>query len=697
MRAVSWVFAIIGGCALVVGVVGNLVAGDPAGAGWYLIGPAPLYAVGLAGAFRGRGHPVAIWLLVSGSLTMVNSCLGDVVLRHAGPATAGWVVFAAICADTASQAAGIGLIGLFPTGRPDRTWQRAVLIVAAALAVLVPVLVLVASRWMPRDPYAAPGGPSIASPLFQSAVGSLSSVANVVYQSFTVVLIAGLVMLYLRYRRSPAAERRQVRVALVGLAAGIAVFGAQIALVWTGGQGVGWSVALVALWIIGLTLVLGSLIVALSPEEMLGVDRSARRSAVSWGLRALIVVGIVAVAAALGIVASRYMSAGAAILVTAAAVLVVQPAQRRLERFADRWGFGARLDGYEVLARFGAMLETSPGTDDLLTRLADAIRQSLLLQWSRVRLDLATPPGSRQIFGSAGVEAGDRPAPVLVVPLTHGGEALGAIECGPRRDGPLLDEDRRLLAHLASQAAAAVHNLQLSAQLAARLEVIREQAAELAASRSRIVVAQDAERQRIQRDLHDGFQQDLVVLTAKLALAREQLRRGDPRGGQALAELQRDLGDALVHLREFAHAIHPPVLADQGLLEAIEAQASRLPIEVVIDADPALRGVRYPKQIETATWYVVAEALTNAVKHANARQVVIGLAQPNGSLAVEVSDDGCGFDPAAPRGIGLVGLADRIAIVNGQLTIDSTRGYGTKLRAEVPLGASTASGVSTGE
>ena len=98
-------------------------------------------------------------------------------------------------------------------------------------------------------------------------------------------------------------------------------------------------------------------------------------------------------------------------------------------------------------------------------------------------------------------------------------------------------------------------------------------------------------------------------------------------------------------MREFAHAIHPPVLSDQGLLEAIEAQAARLPLEVVIEADPALRGVRYPAHIETTTWYVVAEAMTNAVKHARAERVLVALAQPDGHLAVEVRDDGCGFDP----------------------------------------------------
>ena len=132
------------------------------------------------------------------------------------------------------------------------------------------------------------------------------------------------------------------------------------------------------------------------------------------------------------------------------------------------------------------------------------------------------------------------------------------------------------------------------------------------------------------------------------------------------------------------------MLADQGLLEAIEAQAARLPLEVVIEADPALRGVRYPPHVETATWYVVSEALTNAVKHAHARRVLVALAQPNGQLAVEIRDDGCGFDQATVRGLGLASLADRMSIVNGALSIDSGPGRGTTLRAEVPLTAAGA-------
>ena len=476
------------------------------------------------------------------------------------------------------------------------------LIAAGGLALLVPVLVLASSPAAPRDPFADPGATPPASPIFLAWARPASAAANVAYQAFAAVALVGVVMLYLRYRRAPQAQRRQIRLALIGMASAMAVFAALLALVWTGGQGFGWAAVLFVLWIIGLSLVLGSLIVALSPEELLGIDRSARRTAVHRGLRVLAATGYVAIAATLGILASRYLPDGAAIVVAAGAALAFQPAQRRLERIADRWAFGARLDGYDVLSRFGALLQAAPAPDSLLAELAQEICQALRLSWVTVRLDVdadgaspltgyaAAGPGDQAGHGERAVH-GEQDGPDLVAPT-------GAWRRGARRDrvraaagGSLLDEDRRLLAHLAGQAAAAIRNLRLSAQLAGRLEVIKRQAAELAASRARVVLAQDAERRRIQRDLHDGFQQEVVVLTAKLALARQWLRRGDQRASQALGELQADLGGLLAHLREFAHAIHPPVLADQGLLEAIEAQASRLPVEVIIDADPALRGL----------------------------------------------------------------------------------------------------------
>jgi signal transduction histidine kinase len=248
-----------------------------------------------------------------------------------------------------------------------------------------------------------------------------------------------------------------------------------------------------------------------------------------------------------------------------------------------------------------------------------------------------------------------------------------------------LPEDHALLGHLAGQAAAAVRNLHLAAELSNQLEVIRRQASDLTASRARLARAQDTERQRIQRDLHDGVQQDLVVSLAKLAMARERLRRGDPRAGESFQELQLDLAALLAGLREFAHSIHPPVLADQGLLEALEGHAGRLPVEVIIEAEARLRGVRFPRHVETAAWYLLSEALTNAVKHSGAGHVTVGLAQPDGRLVVEIRDDGRGFDPGTARGLGLSGMADRMSIVRGTIQVVSAPGHGTTLRGEFPL------------
>jgi signal transduction histidine kinase len=691
MRAISIVLAIIGGCALVAATVIELATGDPAEVVWLLVWPTPFYAVGLAGVLRRPGNRAAVWLLAAGVLFMLQECLGDALPPLTAGSSSAWIVaLIAAWAGSLGTVAWIGLIGLFPTGVPQGPGERWVLRASAAAALLLPVLLMVSSAAAPGDSFPGPGGPSIPSPLFLPAAHPLEPIAVWLYNWFPTWIVLGLVMLYLRYRRSPSDDRRRIRWLLAGMGSTVVVLAALFALASSLGPGLFGTVIISFLWALGLVLALGSLVVALSQDGLFGIDRSARRSMVYRGLWLLIAVVYATAAAALGLLAGQYLPLGVVVLLVAAAALLFQPARRRLERLADRWVFGARLDGYEVLTRFGSMLEASPGPADLLPRLAAAIREGLGLQWARVRLDVETVGGSLPVTGAAGLEPGEVPEAALIVPLIHAGTVVGRIECGPRRDGPLLEEDRRLLANLAGQAATAARNLHLTAELSDRLNLIRRQAAELIASRARVAQTQDAERQRIQRDLHDGVQQDLVALTANLALARERLRRGDPRADESLAELQRDMGGLLGQLRDFAHAIHPPVLADQGLLEAIEAQAARLPLEVVIEADPALRGVRYPPQVETATWYVVSEALTNAVKHARASRVLVALAQPDGHLAVEVSDDGCGFDQATVGGLGLASLADRMAIVDGALRVDSSPGRGTTLRAEVPLAAAGA-------
>jgi signal transduction histidine kinase len=216
----------------------------------------------------------------------------------------------------------------------------------------------------------------------------------------------------------------------------------------------------------------------------------------------------------------------------------------------------------------------------------------------------------------------------------------------------LLAEDRRLLAYFAAQAAVGVHNLHLAAELSQRIDQVRDQAAELAASRDRVVAGQDAERRRIQRVLHDGVQQEIVALSARAGLVRQQLLRGDPAAADGLAGMQRDLATTLHDVREIAYAIHPPVLADRGLLEAIEAQSSRLALPMAVRADPQLRGVRFGEQIEVTAWYVLAEALSNVVKHAGASEVEVSLTQEDGRLGLMIRDDDAVSTLTGPAGWG---------------------------------------------
>jgi signal transduction histidine kinase len=219
------------------------------------------------------------------------------------------------------------------------------------------------------------------------------------------------------------------------------------------------------------------------------------------------------------------------------------------------------------------------------------------------------------------------------------------------------------------------HVVHLDAQLRDRLE-------ELRASRARLVQAGDAERRRLERDLHDGAQSRLVAVSLLLRSAQMRAKKGDDEQlsemlGRASDELQQGLNE----LRELAHGIHPAVLTDRGLEPAIEALVSRAPVPVEVEAEPE----RLPPPVESAAYFVVSEALTNVAKYARATRASVAVRRVNGRVTVEVADDGVGGADAA-RGSGLRGLADRVAALDGTLTLESPPGAGTRLRAEFPVG-----------
>ncbi|WP_283134322.1 sensor histidine kinase [Rhizohabitans arisaemae] len=310
--------------------------------------------------------------------------------------------------------------------------------------------------------------------------------------------------------------------------------------------------------------------------------------------------------------------------------------------------FDVRPGVGKVLARLGTALEDTAEPVEQLGRLAAAVRATLDTTWVVITLG----DGTRVVSGE---EDGE---PELTLPV-HGG--LGQIHCGPRTYGRLTDDDRRLLEALAVPAGLAIQ----SAALATRL-----------------VNAQEAERRRIQHNIHDGVQQQLVALIAGLELAR-----ATGAGPDVLTLLREQARQTLNDLRELAAGIHPSALSQGGLVEAVEERCSRLPVPTKVIADAGLRARRFPDEIEGAMYFTVSEAIANALKHAGASKIEVRLTQADGRLRVGVIDNGKGFAFHQVHRRGLATLADRLNALGGNLEVVSEQGKGTQMNAWVPANA----------
>jgi signal transduction histidine kinase len=236
-----------------------------------------------------------------------------------------------------------------------------------------------------------------------------------------------------------------------------------------------------------------------------------------------------------------------------------------------------------------------------------------------------------------------------------------------------LRQDPELVQGVSAAAGMALANERLQAELRANLD-------ELKASRIRIVEAADAERRRVERDLHDGTQQRLLSISMALGLAESKLDSDPEAARRVVREARTSLGTALQELRELSQGIHPGILTERGLGPALQELAYGAPVP--IDLRVALEE-RLPAPVEAATYYVVAEALTNVAKYASASAASVRVMRRDGRAVVEISDDGIGgADPT--RGSGLRGLADRVEALGGGLVVESAPGTGTRLRAEIP-------------
>ena len=291
--------------------------------------------------------------------------------------------------------------------------------------------------------------------------------------------------------------------------------------------------------------------------------------------------------------------------------------------------------------------------------------------WSSVWLrDLLDPPGTD----------------LRVVPIAHLGQLLGLIVVRRSSAAAAFTEgDETALVELARQLGLALHNVRLDSALQASLAELAERNEQLQASRLRIVAAADASRREIERNLHDGAQQHLVALAVKLGLAQQIVEDGDIDAAQGLlGDLRADVQVTIKELRELAHGIYPPLLRDRGIGEALRTAATRSVLACSVDVD--LPG-RFPEEVETAAYFCCLEAMQNAGKYAGPGATLrVHVGYDGERLGVELVDDGAGFEVSeAALGHGFVNMQDRLGAINGELSVDSSPGAGTTVRASIPV------------
>ena len=538
----------------------------------------------------------------------------------------------------------------------------------------------------------APGGISLIYPnplgvenlkpvLRAVPIGTLNGLGVV----FVAFMAAVLVSLAVRYRAGGRLMRQQIKwLVLAAVVFAVLLFTALLGLaageVWLNGA----ANAITA--VVALFGIPAAMTIAILKHRLFDIDVIISR-AVVYGLLSAALTGVY-VGIVLGIGTFVGHRSGPVLTIAAAVTiaLLFQPLRRRAQLFANRLVYGKRATPYQALSDFtgdvAGQLDLTEAVNRMVSVLAGATGADRAEAWIRVGTELrpaaiwphGSPPSTAVALDADGGLPPFEEASHAVA-VKHGGELLGALSLQKPRNEPLTSTEDELLRHLASQAGLVLRNAALTAELQATIDDLR-------ASRRRLVRAQDEERQRIERNLHDGAQQQLVALNIQLGLLDDAA--DDPGEVREIAgQLRAGLHAALDDLRALARGIYPPLLADQGLAAAVQSQARRAPLPVLVEAD----GIgRYRRDAEATAYFCILEALQNVAKYARASQATVALAGQDGHLEFAVTDDGAGFDTAqATHGTGLQGMADRLAAVGGTLRIDSAPGRGTTISGALPV------------
>ena len=580
---------------------------------------------------------------------------------------------------------------LFPDGTPPgRRWR-----LWARVATAVVLLQIVASAVIT---YPQPTSTVDNTGQFLAALRPETAAAvifNVAYLLIVPLSLVSVASLFVRRRRADATVRQQLKFFMyAGVLVLIGVAASAVGNTIGGAAGTLYDVgASILVTSVGAVPVAAGL--AILRYRLYDIDVVISRTLV-YGALAVLITGVyVGIAVGIGelVGSGGKPNLGLSILATAIVAVGFQPARERLQRISNRLVYGKRATPYQVLSEFSSSVAGGYDAAEVLPRMTRLLQEGTGAEYATVWLRHAgelqpTATWPQNVPAPSAVQMRDGALPVLadvtsLVPVEHQGELLGALSVMKRRGEALTPVEEKLLGDLAHQAGLVLKNVRLTADLQRRLE-------ELRASRQRLVSAQDAERRRLERNLHDGAQQHLVALKVKLGLA-EMLAAKDPEKARlTLEQLKSDTDEALETLRDLARGIYPPLLAEKGLSTALESQARKATVPVTVDAD----GVgRYPQEVEATVYFCVLEALQNVQKYAEASTVVVRLRETNGGLQFEVTDDGSGFDVATVHmGAGLTNMRDRLDALGGTVRIDSSPSHGTRVLGAVPTGAQGAAG-----
>jgi signal transduction histidine kinase len=556
---------------------------------------------------------------------------------------------------------------LFPDGHlPSRRWRWFVWSVVALL-----VLVSVGFVFGQATLTGSSETLSVPNPFYLDAVGGLPSLDPLIAVLFPSLFALSILSLFLRFRRSSGVVRQQIKwvifgllIALVGILAGYVITDPVLNSLLTGAAFLAFPT---------------SIGIAVLRYRLYDLDVVVKKALVAGTLALLVILVYGGVVYLLGRITTARESSGWVFVVALVLGLAFRPVARSARRLADRVVYGRRATPYEVLTEFAERVGGSYATQDVLGRMAAILAGGVGARTARVWLHVGDElrPAASWPPAAIRAEAVRVSADALpgiggetVVEVRDAGELLGALSVAMPASDPMTPAKERLVRDLASQAGLVLRNVRL--------------VEELRASQRRIVAAQDQERRRLERDIHDGAQQQLVALTVKMRLARSLASRDAAKTQEMLEQMQEETQAALEDLRDLARGIYPPLLADQGLAAALDAQARKSPIPVQVSPN----GVgRYPQEVEAAVYFACLEALQNVAKHASPTRAEVRLGESDGALVFEVADDGDGFDPSANGyGTGLQGMVDRLRALDGTLEIRSARGQGTTVIGQVPLG-----------